>query len=117
METDNQKIIEQAYIAFNGRDIPGVLKLMHPDVRWPKAFEGSFVSGHGEVEAYWQHQWTGIDPHVEPIGYSYRDDGSFVVDVRQIVRDLTGNVLASGTVKHVYTFQDGLIREMSVEAG
>jgi len=115
METAHQKIIEQAYIAFNKRDIPAVLELMHPDVHWPKAFEGTYVSGHEAVRDYWQKQWTEINPHVEPTGYSTRADSSFVVNVHQVVKDMQGNVLADGHVKHVYKFEDGLIREMNVE--
>ena len=115
MESANQQIIERAYVAFNSRDIPGVLKLMHPEVHWPKAFEGSYVSGHKEVQDYWQRQWTEIDPHVEPIDYSTRADGSFAVEVHQVVKDLGGNVLADGVVRHVYKFENGLIREMNVE--
>lgn len=115
MESQNQNIIEQAYIAFNKRDIPGVLKLMHPDVHWPKAFEGSYVSGHEKVKDYWQKQWTEINPHVEPKEYKTRADGSFAVAVHQVVKDLDGNILADGYVKHVYKFEDGLIREMNVE--
>ncbi len=115
MESKNQEIIEQAYTAFNSRNIPGVLKLMHPEVHWPKAFEGTYVSGHEDVRNYWQKQWTEIDPHVEPVGYSMSADGSFAVEVHQVVKDLEGNILADGHVKHVYKFEDGLIREMNVE--
>jgi hypothetical protein len=115
MESIYQKIIEQAYAGFNSRNIPAVLQLMHADVHWPRAFEGTYVSGHDNVQAYWQKQWTEIDPHVEPTAYTTRPDGSLAVDVHQLVKDLDGNVLADGHVKHVYKFQDGLIREMNVE--
>jgi hypothetical protein len=36
-------LIHTAYAAFNSRDIDTALTTMHPDVRWPKAFEGDFV--------------------------------------------------------------------------
>lgn len=115
MQAAQQKIIEQAYAGFNSRDIPAVLKLMHNDVHWPKAFEGTYVSGHEAVSDYWQQQWQEIDPQVEPTGYATRPDGSLEVAVHQVVKDLEGNVLADGEVKHVYRFEDGLIREMKVE--
>ncbi len=40
-------IIEQAYSAFNKRDIDGALALMTEDVSWPKASEGGRVVGKG----------------------------------------------------------------------
>ncbi len=37
---DTKTPIEQAYSAFNKRDIDGALALMTQDVSWPKASEG-----------------------------------------------------------------------------
>jgi hypothetical protein len=37
---ETKTIIEQAYSAFNKRDIDGALALMTQDVSWPKASEG-----------------------------------------------------------------------------
>jgi len=37
---DTRAVIEQAYSAFNRRDIDGALALMTKDVSWPKASEG-----------------------------------------------------------------------------
>lgn len=89
--------------------------LMHPEVRWPKAFEGDFVSGHQNVREYWTRQWNEIDPRVEPKGFEVRADGTYAVSVHQVVKDLQGTLIADGQVKHVYTFDDGLIREMNIE--
>ena len=43
--------------------------------------------------------------------------GRTAVTVHQIVRDLTGEVVSDGTVRHVYTFEDGLIRSMEIQPG
>ena len=40
---DTKTLIEQAYSAFNKRDIDGALALMTEDVSWPKASEGGRV--------------------------------------------------------------------------
>jgi len=50
---DTKAIIEQAYSAFNKRDIDGALALMTEDVSWPKASEGGKIVGKEEVRAYW----------------------------------------------------------------
>jgi ketosteroid isomerase-like protein len=42
---DPKTIIEQAYSAFNKRDIDGAFVLMTEDVSWSKASEGGKVVG------------------------------------------------------------------------
>ena len=54
---DTKTLIEQAYTAFNKRDIDGALALMTEDVSWPKASEGGKVVGKEEIRAYWTRQW------------------------------------------------------------
>jgi ketosteroid isomerase-like protein len=50
---DTKAILEQAYSAFNKRDIDGALALMVQDVSWPKASEGGNIIGKEEIRAYW----------------------------------------------------------------
>ena len=103
-----------AYAAFNARDIDAALALMTPGVAWPRAFKGGFVRGHEEVRAYWKEQWSEIDPHVEPIAFHYEGTEHILVDVHQVVRDLTGAVLADERVGHRFTLAHGLIQAMEV---
>ncbi len=110
-------LIRQAYAGFNARDIPAVLATFHPQVRWSKAWEGDYVTGHDAVRAYWLRQWAEINPHVEPTAIAQRADGRFEVAVQQVVKDLQGQVLFDGTVKHLYTVQDGLLKQMDIEEG
>ena len=112
-----QDLIKKAYAAFNARDIDTALSTMHPDVEWPKAFEGGYVSGHHEIRTYWTRQWTEINPNVEPIGISERQNGTFEVTVHQIVKDLQGNLLFDGIVKHIYILQNSFLRRMDIEPG
>ena len=63
---DTKTLIEQAYSAFNKRDIDGALALMTQDVSWPKASEGGKVVGKEEIRAYWRRQWGEFDPHDLP---------------------------------------------------
>lgn len=110
-----QNLIEKAYAAFNSRDIDTALSTFHPNVEWPKAFEGGYVSGYDEIREYWTRQWTEISPTVEPLGFKEREDGTLEVMVHQIVTDLEGNLIFDGIVKHVYTIQDNALRKMSIE--
>ncbi len=58
MDNNIQNLFQGVYNAFNKRDIPGALKSMAPDVRWPNGWEGGYVNGHDEVRTYWTRQWA-----------------------------------------------------------
>ena len=107
-------LLKRAYAAFNARDIDGALAGMHPDVEWPNGWEGGVVRGHDEVRAYWSRQWQEIDPNVEPLFFTTEADERIVVDVRQVVRDKTGQLLRDDFVKHVYRVENGLVRSMEI---
>ncbi|MEJ7677955.1 MAG: hypothetical protein WKG06_08855 [Segetibacter sp.] len=68
-----------------------------------------------EIRKYWTRQWKELNPNVEPIGFNERQNGSLEVAVHQKVKDLKDNLMFNGTVKHVYTFEDGLIKTMDIE--
>ena len=108
-------LIRKAYSAFNERDIDKALSAMQPDVKWSKAWEGGYISGHDEIKRYWTRQWNEINPNVEPVGFKERQNGNLEVEVHQIVKDLKGEAIFDGTVKHVYTFENGLIKTMDIE--
>jgi hypothetical protein len=107
-------IIEQAYSAFNKRDIDGALALMTEDVSWPKASEGGRVVGREEIRAYWTRQWGEFDGHVEPLAITEEGERRVRVRVHQIVRNLEGNVLSDSEVLHIFTMNRGLIAAMDL---
>ena len=115
MPTQPEALIQQAYAAFNARDIDAALATMQPRVQWSKAWEGGYISGHDEIKRYWTRQWGEINPHVEPIKFTARPNGSLEVEVQHVVADLQGSPVFDGLVKHVYTFEDGLIKTMDIE--
>jgi hypothetical protein len=115
----NQKykhLLEKAYTAFNARDIDAVLSLMDPTVQWPNGWEGGYIQGHQEVRDYWTRQWKELDPMVQPVSIKERADGRIEVEVQQTVKDLQGNVLFDGPVKHIYTFSSNdKVKHMEIE--
>ncbi|SRR5579864_2473930 len=108
------QLLQKAYATFNARDIDGALTTMKPDVTWPNGMEGGTVHGHEGVRAYWTRQWGMLDPHVDPVSFKVDEAGRIVVDVHQVVRDLSGKLLLDRMVEHVYTLEDGLIRSMEI---
>lgn len=115
MKQQYQALFEQVYDGFNKRDIDAVLLVMHPDVHWANGWEGGYVKGHDEVRDYWTRQWKEIDPYVKPIAFKDREDGQLEVEVHAIVKDRQGNMLSDGIVKHIYTFENGLVKSMEIE--
>jgi hypothetical protein len=112
---EKQGIIKKAYSAFNDRDVDAALSTMQPNVQWSKAWEGGYISGHDEIREYWTRQWSEINPRGVPNGFTIRKNGSLQVIVLQNVKDLQGNLIFDGPVKHIYTFKDGLIQTMDIE--
>jgi len=115
MPTTLEALIKKAYASFNERDIDKALSTMQPDVQWSKAWEGGYIRGHDEIKAYWTRQWKEINPHVEPTGFTERPNGNLEVEVHQHVKDLAGQVMFDGKVKHVYSFEHDLIKTMDIE--
>jgi hypothetical protein len=111
---DIKTIIEQAYSAFNKRDIDGALALMTEDVSWPKASEGGRVVGKEEIRAYWTRQWGEFDGHVEPLAITEAVGGKVRVRVHQVVKNLQGSILSDSEVLHLFTVNNGLIAAMDL---
>src|SRR5579871_3823139 len=103
---DTKTLIQQAYSAFNQRDIDSALA-RRTDVRWPKASEGGRVVGKEEIRAYWTRQWGEFDPHVEPLEITESGNGKVRVRVHQLVKSLQGDVLSDSEVLHVFTVNSG----------
>ena len=108
-------LIEQAYLAFNERDVEGALALMSDDVSWPKASEGGRVVGKDEIRAYWTRQWSMFDPHVEPREVVDLGGGKAEVRVHQLVKNLQGDILSDSEVRHVFTLEDDRIKRMDLK--
>jgi hypothetical protein len=108
-------LIERFYIDFNDRDVEAMLDSMHADVDWPNEWEGGHLHGHNAIRDYWRRQWAVIDPHLTPLVFSPRPGEGWAVEAQLIVQDRTGQVLDDRVVVHLYTFEDGLIRSMSIE--
>lgn len=104
-----ENLLQNLYDAFNKRDVETILSMMTEDVKWANGMEGGFVYGRDEVREYWRRQFEIIKPELEIFEVAIGDEKA-VVNLRQIVRDLEGNVLIDKTVEHIFTFENGLIK-------
>jgi ketosteroid isomerase-like protein len=112
--SDKEDRLRQGYGAFNSRDFDAGLATMHPDVDWPDMLEGRRLIGRDAVRAYWLAQFEAIDPHVEPLAFTPRDDDVVAADVHQVVRTRDGELVSDQMVEHVYTFREELVAAMDV---
>ncbi len=112
---DDEQLIQYLYDRFNARDIDAVLAMLADDVTWANGMEGTHVHGPEAVREYWTHQWSVIDPHVEPVHISKATDGSMVVEVHQTVRDLEGQPLLDETVRHVFRLESGRVKRFDIQ--
>lgn len=102
------------YRAFNDRDIDGATEFLAPGVDWPNGMTGGREHGRAAVRAYWQRQWTEIDPRVEPLAIDFDADGRAHVRVHQLVRALDGTILQDRKLEHVYTFDGAFVGRMDI---
>ncbi len=111
---DEIDFLKQLYDRFNARDIDLVLAALDPKVVWANGMEGGHVNGRDGVREYWTRQWALVDPHVEPISFSRGAMGRIVVEVHQVVRDLSGKLLLDRTVGHEFRIEDGLVTRFDI---
>jgi hypothetical protein len=52
----DEALLRAAYHAFNTRDVQAAVRLMHPEVDWPNAWEGGRAVGRDAVREYWNRQ-------------------------------------------------------------
>lgn len=112
-----EKILREAYQAFNARDIDGVILHMVPAVHWPNGMEGGIEYGHEAVGKYWTRQWAMINPTVMPVAFNTTNDGRIDVTVHQFIKDLSGKVLVDSIIHHIYNFDGDKIRTMEIMNG
>jgi hypothetical protein len=87
---------------------------MHPDVIWANGMEGGNVHGHEGVRDYWTGQWKLVNPRVDP--QNFQSNGKRVlVYVHQVVRSMDGTVIVDQIVKHVFTFEGGLVKKFEID--
>jgi hypothetical protein len=110
----DEQFLRRLYGRFNARDMEALLAAMHDDVLWANGMEGGHVHGHEGVRAYWTRQWGMIDPHVEPVAFAAGPESTTVVEVHQVVRDLSGNVLLDQMVGHIFRIEEGKIRRFDI---
>jgi SnoaL-like domain len=111
---DETEFLRSLYDRFNARDMETALVVLNEDVIWANGMEGGHVHGREGVRSYWTRQWAMIDPHVEPVAFSKGPEGEYIVEVHQVVHDLSGKLLMDQMVGHIFRIEDGLVRRFDI---
>jgi hypothetical protein len=113
----HEALLRSLYAAFEARELDTLIAALAPDVDWPNGWEGGRLRGRAAVRDYWERQWSAIDPHVQPTAFTPLPDGRLAATIDQTVLSLSGDLLASETVVHTYTFTpSGLVSRMEITA-
>jgi hypothetical protein len=114
--TSDERVIRDAYDAFNRQDADRAVAALHPEVEWADG-EGGFVHGPSEVRDHWQQQWKAANPTIEPLRFSRgAGETQITVDIRLTVRDKGDNVVSNHTMQNIFVLERGLIRRMHIKA-
>jgi ketosteroid isomerase-like protein len=111
---DHLENLTHLYRHFNERNVDAVLAHLASDIAWANGMDGGHVHGHDGIREYWARQWSMIDPHVEPLRFEVKGDGSLAVEVQHTVRDLSGNLLEEKMVGHIFHVSDGKITRFDI---
>jgi ketosteroid isomerase-like protein len=112
--SDNVELLKRIYDRFNARDMETVLAALREDVIWANGMEGGHVHGREGVRSYWTRQWATVDPRVEPVAFAEGPKAEVIVEVRQVVRDLKGNLLVDKMVGHIFRIENGLVSRFDI---
>lgn len=109
-----ERLLRDCYDAFNARDLPGTMKGIGPHVEWPNLLDGVTMHGRDAVAAYFLRQWEQMNPHFDLRHFEMDEEGKVVLTVIQTVRGRGENLISQGLVRHLYEFEDGLVRRMDI---
>ena len=109
----NENSLRGLYESFNEQDVESILAMMAEDVEWANGMEGGFVYGRGNVREYWRRQFELIKAELTPLEFEIGENTS-AVKLRQVIRDLSGNLLDDKIAEHIFTFENGLIKTFEI---
>ncbi len=113
MTEEVSKLLTQLYPDFNKRNIGQIMPHFAPEADWPNGMTGGREVGHQAIRKYWIDQWQVIDSTVTPISYRVVSE-HIVLEVHQLVKDVSGATLSDSVVYHTYQFVDGKITKMDI---
>lgn len=113
-----QVVLEEAYRAFNVRDLAGIRAILHPDVLWPNTLEGGplFV-GREAALGQFARIFATIVPNIELIRVLEETADTLRVESQYSVESPDGHVWTDTRATLTYHFRDGLLSGLTIVGG
>ena len=113
-----QAVLEEAYDAFNRRDLAGVRAALHPDVIWPDTLEsGPPFVGREAAMAQFAHIFATIIPNIALIRVLSETADALSVEAQYSVESPDGHVWTDTRATLTYHFKDGLLSGLTIVGG
>jgi len=111
-------VLEEAFEAFNTRDLAGIRAVLHPDVVWPDTLESgpSFV-GLEATMAQFAHIFATIVPNIQLIRVLSDTADALTVEAQYSVESPDGHVWTDTRATLTYHFHGRLLSGMTIVGG
>jgi hypothetical protein len=112
------QVLEEAYEAFNARDMAGIRAALHPEVVWPDTLEGGppFV-GLEATMAQFAHIFATIVPNIALIRVLSESADALTVESQYSVESPDGHIWTDNRATLTYHFRDGLLSGLTIVGG
>ena len=111
-------VLEQAYEAFNARDLARLRPLVHPQATWPNTLEdGSPLVGKEAVMGHFGRMFATMTPNIHVIEVIQETTDALTVAAQYAVERRAGQVWSDTRARLTYHFRDGLLAGMTFLSG
>lgn len=113
-----QALIEEAYDAFNARDLARLRPLFHEEVVWPDTLDnGDPLVGREAVLSYFARIFAIMQPNIHLIRVLEETGDDLTVEAQYSVESPDGHLWSDTRARLTYHFRDGLLRGFTIIAG
>ncbi|WP_426030633.1 nuclear transport factor 2 family protein [Caulobacter sp. DWP3-1-3b2] len=108
-------LIVRLHDALDRRDLDGLMRLFHPDVRFLDYLDGGELVGLAAVRAFYQRLFETMAPAVDLLTVTDLPDGRLSTELQVSIHDHSGHLWSDTRVTATYTVLEDLIQ--AVELG
>ena len=114
-----QAVLDEAYDAFNVRDLARLRPLFHDDVVWPNTLDngGETIVGKEAVLSYFARIFATIRPNIQLIRIVEETTDVLAVEAQYSVESPDGHIWTDTRAALTYHFKDGQLTGMTIVGG
>ncbi|HWU78842.1 MAG TPA: nuclear transport factor 2 family protein [Caulobacter sp.] len=116
--TTPQALVDEAYDAFNARDLARMRPLIHAQAVWPNTLEdGPPLVGREAVIGHFARIFATMLPNIQLIRVVEETTDTLTVEAQYSVESHDGHVWTDTRATLTYHFRDGLLSGMTIVGG